>query len=111
MTSHEGRLSLRRLSAIARKEIIQLRRDSRSLALAFLLPALLLLLFGYAITWDVTNIRTAVVDHDGSAQSRDLVEAFRASGYFTVVLRPDRAGELVPLLDRGEAQLGLDAAF
>lgn len=107
MTSHEGRLSLRRLSAIARKEIIQLRRDSRSLALAFLLPALLLLLFGYAITWDVTNIRTAVVDHDGSSQSRDLVEAFRASGYFAVVLRPDRAGELVPLLDRGEAQLGL----
>ncbi len=55
----------------------------------------------------MTNIRTAVVDYDGSAQSRDLVEAFRASGYFTVVLRPDRAGELVPLLDRGEVQLGL----
>lgn len=107
MTSRGGGLSLMRLFAVARKEIIQLRRDSRSLALAFLLPALLLLLFGYAITWDVTNIRTAVVDHDGSSQSRDLVEAFRASGYFAVVLRPDRAGELVPLLDRGEAQLGL----
>ncbi|MBP6669186.1 MAG: ABC transporter permease [Gemmatimonadales bacterium] len=96
-----------RLFAIARKEIIQLRRDSRSLALAFLLPALLLILFGYAITWDVTDVRTAVVDQDGSARSRDLVEAFRASGYFTVVLRPARAGDLVPLLDRGQVQLGL----
>jgi ABC-2 type transport system permease protein len=96
-----------RLFAVARKEIIQLRRDSRSLALAFLLPALLLLLFGYAITWDVTDVRTAVVDQDGSAPSRDLVEAFRSSGYFTVVLRPARAGDLVPLLDRGQVQLGL----
>ncbi len=96
-----------RLFAVARKEIIQLRRDSRSLALAFLLPALLLLLFGYAITWDVTDVRTAVVDQDGSARSRDLVEAFRASGYFTIMLRPARAGDLVPLLDRGRVQLGL----
>ncbi len=107
MTNREGRPSLMRLFAIARKEIIQLRRDSRSLALAFLLPALLLILFGYAITWDVTDVRTAVVDQDGSARSRDLVEAFRASGYFTVVLRPARAGDLVPLLDRGQVQLGL----
>lgn len=96
-----------RLMAIARKEVIQLRRDSRSLALAFLLPALLLVLFGYAITWDVTNVRMAVVDHDASADSRNLVEAFQASGYFTVDLRPDRDSDLGPLLDRGRIQLGL----
>lgn len=107
MTERPGGLNRMRLMAIARKEVIQLRRDSRSLALAFLLPALLLVLFGYAITWDVTNVRMAVVDHDASADSRNLVEAFQASGYFTVDLRPDRDSDLGPLLDRGRIQLGL----
>lgn len=107
MTESLAGLSSMRLFAIARKEIIQLRRDSRSLALAFLLPALLLVLFGYAITWDVTDVRMAVIDQDASASSRALVEAFRASGYFTVDLRPDRTSDLGPLLDRGRVQLGL----
>jgi len=92
---------------MARKETIQLRRDSRSLALAFLLPALLLVLFGYAITWDVTDIRTAVVDQDATARSRELLDAFRSSGYFTFAGAPARTGDLVPLLDRGQVQLGL----
>ncbi len=107
LTSGRGGVSLTRLLAMARKETIQLRRDSRSLALAFLLPALLLLLFGYAITWDVTDIRTAVVDQDASPRSRELLDAFRASGYFTLASRPARASDLVPLLDRGQVQLGL----
>ncbi|HEU4334716.1 MAG TPA: ABC transporter permease, partial [Candidatus Eisenbacteria bacterium] len=53
-----ARFRLSRLLAVARKEVIQLRRDPRSLALAFLLPLLLLILFGYAITWDVNEIPT-----------------------------------------------------
>ena len=60
-------MSRRRLLAIARKEMIQLRRDPRSLALGFLLPLLLLLLFGYAISWDIRDIATAVLDQDRSA--------------------------------------------
>jgi ABC-2 type transport system permease protein len=76
-----------RLAAMARKEWIQLRRDPRSMALAFLLPVLLLLFFGYAITWDVRNIRLAVHDADGGPAARELVQAFEASGYFTVVER------------------------
>ena len=67
---------------MARKEAIQLRRDKRSLILAFLLPVLLLVIFGYAISWDVRNIRTAVLNQDNSAHSRALLDAFRASGYF-----------------------------
>ena len=58
-------LSWTRLLAMARKEVLHLRRDSRSLLLAFLLPTLLVVLFGYAITWDVEDIRTAVLDLDG----------------------------------------------
>ena len=61
------RLDPVRLLAVARKEARQLRRDRRSLGLAFLLPLLLLVFFGYAISWDVRDIALAVVDQDGSA--------------------------------------------
>jgi ABC-2 type transport system permease protein len=96
-----------RLRAVARKEILQIRRDVRSLALAFLLPALLLVLFGYAITWDVRDIRMAVVDMDGSAPSRALRDAFRSSGYFTVVAERERTAEVDGLLDRGSIRIAL----
>jgi ABC-2 type transport system permease protein len=100
-------LSSTRLLAIARKEVIQLRRDPRSLALAFALPVLLLVLFGYAISWDVRNIRTAVLDQDRSAASRELLDAFRASGYFAITDFLDRSGDIEPLMERGGAQLVL----
>jgi ABC-2 type transport system permease protein len=73
-----------RLRAIARKEWIQLKRDTRSIILAFVLPIFLLLFFGYAISWDVNDIPIAVLDQDRSPQSRSLVEAFQSSGYFTI---------------------------
>ena len=99
-------LDRRRLLAVARKELIQLRRDRRSLTLALLLPVLLLVIFAYAISWDVRNIRTAVVDDDGTARSRALVEAFAASGYFTLERAAD-SRDVAPLMDRGRVQLAL----
>ena len=96
-------ISPRRLFAVARKEVLQLSRDARSLVLAFLLPALLLVLFGYAISFDVRDIRTGVLDEDRSAESRALLDAFRASGYFTFVATLDGPGGIRPLLERGEA--------
>jgi ABC-2 type transport system permease protein len=100
-----SRLSLSRLLAIARKEVIQLRRDPRSLAMAFLMPALLILLFGYAISFDVRDIRLAVLDLDRSARSRELVDAFTGSGYFRVAARVERDGEAEPLLERGAVRM------
>ncbi len=96
-----------RCVAVARKEIRQLRRDPRSLLLAFALPLLLIALFGYAISWDVREIRLAVVDQDRSSPSRALVEAFEASSYFEVVARPDSPEATDELLTRGRAQLVL----
>ena len=96
-------LSRTRLMAMARKEVLHLRRDPRSLLLAFLLPALLVVLFGYAITWDLEDIHTAVLDLDGSSRSRELLEAFEASGYFTVVRQLTRQAQVEEVLDRGEA--------
>jgi ABC-2 type transport system permease protein len=100
-------LNLTRLLAMSRKELIQLRRDPRSLALAFALPVFLLILFGYAISWDVRDIRTAVLDQDRSAASRELLDTFRASGYFTIVDHLSRSGDMEPLFERGGAQLVL----
>lgn len=96
-----------RLFAIARKEVIQIRRDQRSLALAFVLPVVLLVLFGYAITWDVTDIPTLVVDQDHSSGSRGLLEAFRASRYFRLLGPLERTEEIGPRLEKGDAQLVL----
>jgi ABC-2 type transport system permease protein len=73
-----------RIRAVARKEWIQLRRDTRSVVLAFVLPLFLLLFFGYAITWDVRDISLAVLDEDRTPESRELVAALVASGYFSV---------------------------
>lgn len=97
-------LSATRLIAVARKETLQLRRDTRSLILAFALPLILLVLFGYAISWDIRDIRTAVLDEDGSRRSRELVDALRSSGYFDLAAYLDRPDEIPPLIDRGRIQ-------
>jgi ABC-2 type transport system permease protein len=99
-------MDLQRLLAVARKEWIQLRRDSRSMMLAFALPLALLVFFGYAITFDVEDIGIAVLDQDRTPASRALLEAFVTSDYFTVERHLESAGEIDDLLTRG-AVLGV----
>jgi ABC-2 type transport system permease protein len=96
-------ISAMRVSALARKEWLQIRRDPRSMAMAFLLPLLMLLLFGYAITWDVRDLDLVVLDQDGTAESRALVEAFQASGYFHVSDRLGSYREVDAAVGRGDA--------
>ena len=100
-------MTWRRVLAMARKEAIQLRRDPRSLALAFLLPLLLIVLFGYAITFDVRNIELGVLDEDQSSASRQLIEAFESSGYFRIIEVFDRADQIDASMERGAIRLAL----
>jgi ABC-2 type transport system permease protein len=100
-------LSLRRTSAMARKEWVQLRRDPRSMVLAFGMPLLMLLFFGYAISWDIRDIRIAVIDQDRTASSRRLVEVFEASGYFSVVDHPETTAGIDGDLLHGRVTGGL----
>ena len=93
-----------RLWAMARKEWIQLKRDPRSMALAFVLPLFLLLFFGYAISWDVEDLRIVVVDQDRTRTSRALIEAFTSSGYFTVTEYLDTSREADERLVRARAR-------
>ena len=96
---------LKRLWPIIRKEFRHIRRDKRVLAVLTLVPAALLLLNGYALNFDVTHIRTAVVDHDKSATSRDFIQSFVSSGYFDQVKDLRTSYEATRLLDNGEVRL------
>jgi len=106
-------MDLVRLLAIARKEWIQLKRDPRSMALAFLVPLFMLLFFGYAITWDVDDIPLSLVDRDRTAGSRELVEAFEASGYFRIVeeVESDREAETHLVRARVKGVLSIPPGF
>jgi ABC-2 type transport system permease protein len=100
-------MSLERLLAMSRKEAIQLRRDPRSLLMAFMLPVLLILFFGYAISFDVKNIELGVLDQSNTAPSRDLIERFESSGYFNILAYPARPADIDDLLRRGQVKLVL----
>jgi ABC-2 type transport system permease protein len=96
-----------RIKAIARKETLQIWRDPLSLALAFVMPVLLLVIFGYAITLDVNNLTTLVYDADRSSTSRGLIREFTASGYFTVVRYAESQREIDRYLDTGQARVAV----
>jgi ABC-2 type transport system permease protein len=72
----------RQLLPIIKKEFRQIRRDRKVLAILTLVPAMLLLLNGYALNFDVRNIKMAVFDGEKSSQSRELVNNFITAGYF-----------------------------
>lgn len=101
------RESIERALAVAGKELVGIRRDPKLLRLVFISPIIQLMVFGYAVSTDVRNTRTFVVDHDRTAASRALVESMTSSGYFRVVGRSDRPRDLVAALDGGRAIVGL----
>ena len=78
-------MNFRRLKAVAKKEMLHIVRDVRSLYLALALPLIMLLLFGYALTLDVDRIPTYVYDQDRTPESRELIQQFRASRYFQIL--------------------------
>jgi ABC-2 type transport system permease protein len=90
------------------KEVRQLFRDPRSKRVMFVAPVLQLVLFGYAVNTDVRNVATAVVDHDRTPTSRELVDALTASGYFRVVVTSDRSEDLGLALDGGNATVAIE---
>jgi ABC-2 type transport system permease protein len=100
-------LNLRKIQAITRKEFYHLIRDVRSLYLAFAVPLLLILLFGYALSLDVDNIPTVVVDQDKTDLSRDLIRQLEASPYFTVTAHLPDSKAVTEYLDHSRATLAV----
>lgn len=100
-------MRLSRTWAITKKEFFHIYRDPRSLALVILMPALLMLLFGYAVTLDVKKVSMAVLDRDRSQESFNFIQRFSASPYFHLrfLVRDER--EMKRLIDQGEVKMGL----
>ena len=101
----ESALRVRRMVA---KEFRQIFRDPMSIRMVFGAPIIQLLLFGYAVNTDVRQVATFLVDHDRTAESRALVDAFTASGYFRLVGTSDSPADLGWALDKGRAKVGLE---
>jgi ABC-2 type transport system permease protein len=100
-------MTLSRTWAITRKEFFHIYRDPRSLALVILMPALLMLLFGYAVTLDVKKVSLAVLDRDRSQESFNFVQRFSASPYFELRHWVRDEKEIARLIDEGEVKIGL----
>ena len=96
-----------RLMAIIRKEVYHLIRDYRSLYLAFAIPLILIILFGYALSLDVDKVETVVVDYDKSAMSRDFIRKLDASPYFDISAHLPRVKDAVGFLDRDAAKVAV----
>jgi drug efflux transport system permease protein len=92
---------------VMRKEFRQIRRDSRSLIFMIVIPAFLLVMFGFALNFDVKHIPLAVVDQDNSRQSRDLVERFRTTEYFRIRAELDKTAEIDRLMAREKVRAAL----
>jgi ABC-2 type transport system permease protein len=97
---------LRTLSLI-RKEFLHILRDPRTLFVMFIMPVIQLILLGYAATTDVENLRTAVADGDKSLASRELIDAYRATNYFDIVLYVESEAQVRYLIDSGQVKAGL----
>jgi ABC-2 type transport system permease protein len=98
-------LKLRNIRAITRKEFYHLIRDFRSLYLAFAVPLLLIFLFGYALSLDVDNVETVVVDYDKTDLSRDFIRHLDASPYFRIGAYLASTKEVTEYLDHDRASL------
>ena len=93
---------LERLLSMIRKEFIQIFRNSKMRAIVLVMPLVQSMVFGYAVTTDVKQVTTAVYDQAQTPDSRDLIDRFIHSGYFSVktVIRSDR--EMDELIDQGK---------
>jgi len=95
---------MRKTLSVGTKEVRQILRDRRSLVVLLFVPAFFLLVYGYALSWDLRHIPLAVDDRDRSAASRSLVSAFVHSGYFDLVADVRSPDDITRLMNRGDAR-------
>jgi ABC-2 type transport system permease protein len=91
---------LRKALAVGLKEFRQIARDTRTLLILLFVPAFFLLLYGYALNWDIRHVRLAVLDRDRSTDSRQLISAFVNSTFFDRVGNVTSTADIESLMDR-----------
>jgi len=100
-------MNINRIRAIAWKEILQIRRDMRSIIIVVAMPVILMLAFGYGVSFDIKHLPVYVFDRENSQQSRDLIQRFSSSEYFHLRGSVDNYRDLVRAIDSGDCQLGI----
>jgi ABC-2 type transport system permease protein len=98
---------MRRFRALIKKEILHMLRDPRTLIFIFIMPILQLLLLGYANNTDVKNVPTVIFDQSNSKASRALLDAFRATGYFSFDYVASTDADVTNLIDSGKVKVGI----
>jgi ABC-2 type transport system permease protein len=98
---------MRKALAVGKKELRQIIRDSRTLMILLFVPAFLLLLYGYALNFDIRHIRLAVMDRDHTADSRSVISAFINSTYFDKVADATSMADIESWMDRGQIRAAL----
>jgi ABC-type multidrug transport system permease subunit len=101
------RAALTRILAIARKEFIHLRRDPRILIAVLIIPVSQLLLFAYAISFDVKNVPTVILDQDRTTASRTYLDTYRSAEFFTVLGSVDNLAGVDRAFDRNVARIAI----
>ena len=104
-------MNLGRTWAVFRKEVIHIRRDPFSLLQIILMPVTLLLLYGYALTFDIKNVTLAIYDQENSQLSGDFINRFRGTEYFQIVRFTASYAELEQLVTSRRVQVGLLLPF
>jgi ABC-2 type transport system permease protein len=94
-----------RIIPLARKEILHILRDPRSLYGSLIMPIVLLILFGYAITFDIKHIAIAIIDQDSSSLSRDFISRVEGSEYFDLLYLSSASTGFEKLLDEGKVKI------
>lgn len=95
---------LHRIYAIAKKEFRQLKRDKRLIFVIFFFPVMLLIMFGYAVNFDVKHVKIAVYDQERSSLSREFINSLLHSEYFELVEMISSENEINRYLDDKLAQ-------
>jgi ABC-2 type transport system permease protein len=100
-------MNLRRVRAIAKKEVIQILRDPRSLMVVLLMPLMQMALLGYGVNLDIKHVPICVFDREGSQQSQALMKAFQASQYFMIVENERDYAGLKRAIDAGRCKMAI----
>jgi ABC-2 type transport system permease protein len=100
-------MRIHRLIAMARKEVLQIVRDARSVGIVVAMPVIMMIAFGYGISYDLKHLSVYVFDREGSQQSQDLLKHFQASEYFEVVQVVNSYPEIVQAIDAGRCKVAL----
>ncbi len=98
---------MRRFRALIKKEMIHMLRDPRTLVFIFMMPIMQLVLLGFVNNTDVKNVSTAIFNQDNSRASRDLLDAFDATGYFSFDYAVYSQADIYNLIDSGKASVGI----